>query len=93
MSSITDTIDQLIQDSQEAARECRWFLKAIPGICAVEGSHGNFQRPLASLLGVALGDGGIEKCRPFLVLTWQATRGAHFCFILVAPHQHRLRLG
>ena len=36
MSSITDTIDQLIQDSQEAARECRWFLKAIPGICAVE---------------------------------------------------------
>ena len=36
MSSITDTIGQLIQDSQEAARECRWFLKAIPGICAVE---------------------------------------------------------
>ena len=36
MSSITDTINKMIQDSQEAARECRWFLKAIPGICAVE---------------------------------------------------------
>ena len=36
MSSINDSIDQLIKESSDVHRELQWFLKAIPEVCGTE---------------------------------------------------------
>ena len=36
MSSLTDTIDALVAASVEAQRDMRWFMGALPGMCATE---------------------------------------------------------
>lgn len=36
MSSINDSLTKMISDSQEVARELRWFMTALPAMCATE---------------------------------------------------------
>ena len=36
MSSITDTIQLLINNSEDNQRELRWFIKAMPAVCSTE---------------------------------------------------------
>ena len=34
--SLSETINKMIKESQVVARECEWFVKALPQVCATE---------------------------------------------------------